>query len=495
VQSVERAASPTDRTAHRVWAAAALLLLAGYCLSRYRDALLSFFFLDDFWLLHDAAALQWHSPLDAIQLLRPTHVGFQLYRPLTQYAYFAALGASFGADASAYHAVQILAFTACALLVFGITRRLTGSIQAGLAAGLIYAATPGLAVAVFWMAAFTMLGTALVVFLMLWAWLCIDRPRRRVAACTVLQAIGLLASEHAVVGPALLALLAWYAPRGEPWQRRLRLLLAPAAVVAVYLLIKLWYFAAVQRPAGPYAPTANIGLWLMDAGHYALGAINLVKQHRPPAGPVSLLVGVLLVVLLAVATWRARRHNGRWRLLAVGVAVFLVAIVPVLALPWHAYDYFVGIAALGVALAVLGLCQVLGRRAWASLALAIALVLVLYDAVTGQAAARDDPAFRLILSGGAASARWIAGVRWVRAPRLQYVTVRSDPVTEAVFGMGHAELVFPGMPRRVELFPAHTRPPKSPGKVVLYRPVDTRALDRGLPGWDERWAWLRGLGR
>jgi hypothetical protein len=189
--------------AERLAAAAAAVFIAVYCVARYRDAMLSFFFLDDFWLLRDVSALRRSSPLDLAQVFRPTHVGFQLYRPLTQTGYFALLWSVFGCDASGYHAVQLLAFACTALLVFGIARRLTDSIQAGLGASLIYATAPGHAVSAFWIAAFTMTGTALVVLLMLWAWVRIDSPRRRVAVCTVLQIIGLLASEHAVVGPIL----------------------------------------------------------------------------------------------------------------------------------------------------------------------------------------------------------------------------------------------------------------------------------------------------
>src|SRR6185369_6661218 len=142
-------------------AAAAVVLLAVYSVARYRDALLSFFFLDDFWLLRTGAEFPWGSLFGFAQVFRPTHVGFQLYRPLTQTGYFALLWPLCGTDATGYHAVQLLAFVAAVLLVFAIARRLTGSVAGATGAGLIYATAPGHAVAVFWLAAFTMIGTAL----------------------------------------------------------------------------------------------------------------------------------------------------------------------------------------------------------------------------------------------------------------------------------------------------------------------------------------------
>jgi 4-amino-4-deoxy-L-arabinose transferase-like glycosyltransferase len=483
-------------------AAAALLALAAYCIARYRDALLAFFFLDDFWLLRDAAAFHAaafprDAPLDLVRLLHPTHAGFGLYRPVTQSVYFAALWPHFGCDATPYHAVQLLAFTANALLVFGIARRLTGSMAAALAAGLIYATTPGHITAVFWLAAFTMTGTALVVLAMLWCWLRIETPWWRAVVCTVLQAIGLLASEHAVTGPGLLALMAWGAPRGEPWRRRLRLLLPSIGMVVAYVAIKLWYLTTTDNAvARPYVPTLNLGFWLMDAGEYLLGAINVVMLQRPERGSTAFTVGILLVALLAVAAWRSRHGRRGWQVLAIGIGVFLVALLPVLPLPWHFYDYFVGIAALGVALAILGVCQLLGGRFWSGAALALAAGLVLFDVISGQAAPRSDRTYRLAVGGAASAVRWITAVQATHAPRVRQVTVPANDTTQSVFGLGKAETVFPSMPRLVSLHPPYTRPPKrSLGPVVVHGPAAVWVLSRDLPCWTDRWDWLRDLAR
>lgn len=477
------------------------MLVAGYCIVQYRDALLSFFFLDDFWSLREAAAMTWDTPLDdLVRVFKPTHVGFLMYRPLTQRGYFALLRALFGCDASGYHAVQLLAFTWCALLVFGIARRLTDSIRAGLAASLIYAAAPGHALTVFWIAIFTMMGPALVVLLMVWAWLRIATPVWRVAVCTTLQVIGLLAGEHAVCGPILLALVAWRSSRREPWRRQALLLLPSFALVGAYVLLKVWYLTAVSTPYRAYIPSHNPVQWLMNAGHYALGSLNILKlQRSAEPGSASLVVGAALVLLMIAAAWRAQQSRAGWRLLAIGLAVFLVALVPVVVLPAHFYDYYVGIAALGVGLAVVAACQLVAPRAWRSLALASAAGLILFDIVTGQRAAREDPIFLLCIGGGRNGAAWVEAVAAVSdEPGLLDVAVPRDGTTNSVFGFGRAERVFPGMPPRVSLFRPTSVPAQGTGRVIVSAPAPSAAQTgpiEHLPCWDARWKWLRQIAR
>jgi hypothetical protein len=75
--------APTLSARRRRWESlavvAAAVALSAYCIGRYRDAVLSFFFLDDFWLLRDVSGLHWTGPLDVAQVFRPTHAGFKLW--------------------------------------------------------------------------------------------------------------------------------------------------------------------------------------------------------------------------------------------------------------------------------------------------------------------------------------------------------------------------------------------------------------------------------
>src|SRR5262245_7229976 len=131
--------SPFSRTA--LWWAAVVALLT-YCAIRYRGALLCFFFLDDFWVMHDAAEVRLNSPLDVVEFFRFGHSGFTLYRPLTTVAYSYLLQTLFAYDASGHHAFQLLVFLAIVALAMAIIWTLTQSRRATLAAGLLFATAP-----------------------------------------------------------------------------------------------------------------------------------------------------------------------------------------------------------------------------------------------------------------------------------------------------------------------------------------------------------------
>ena len=114
---------------------AAVIALAAFTLIRFREAVLGFYFLDDFWVLRDASLTQINSIGDLQQFFWFGHGGFRLYRPLTTNAYSYFLQALFGFDSSAHHAFQLLVFLCSVLLVVAIVRRLTRSTIAGLSAG------------------------------------------------------------------------------------------------------------------------------------------------------------------------------------------------------------------------------------------------------------------------------------------------------------------------------------------------------------------------
>jgi hypothetical protein len=116
------------------------MALAVLALVRYRGALATFFFLDDFWVMHDAVQVRTDG-LAAV--FRPGHAGFGLYRPLTTVAYSYVLQTLVGYDASAQHAVQLLAYGFLVVVAFGVAYRLTGSIAAAMAAVLMQSTAPG----------------------------------------------------------------------------------------------------------------------------------------------------------------------------------------------------------------------------------------------------------------------------------------------------------------------------------------------------------------
>jgi hypothetical protein len=224
-----------------------------------------------------------------------------------------------------------------------------------------------------------------------------------------------------------------------------------------------------------------------------VNALGLARADAPGEG--GFVLGVALPLVLLVALWQGRRDGAAWRLLGAGVAVFLAALLPVLPLTAHFFDYFVGIAALGVALAVVGAAQLVAPRHWSPLVLALGLAAVGFDVATGQSAARTDPIFKLIDGGEDAAVSWMKAVSLATDAGVREAVVPSNAVTEQVFGIGHAERVFPGLPPLVIVVPAGQPLVRIPGRAVVPANRPGRRLQSDLPGWTARYAWLRAFVR
>lgn len=469
---------------------AVVTALVLYTLSRYRGAILGFFFLDDFWVMRDAARVHVRSVWDLAQFFRPGHAGFQLYRPLSTVVYYHLLHRLFAYDSSGYHAFHLLAFTVNVLLVFAITRRLTQSTSAAFAVGLLYAAVPGQAVGAYWLAAFTVTGTAFAVLLIMWCWLSLESVWR-VTACTLLQMVALLFSEHAVAAPILLAIMASSVYR-EPWRQAARALAPSGVIVGAYLVGKLWYFTRVQPVWGAYALTLDVRTWLQHLGQYAVACVNALTLLNLRES-TCLWIGASLVVLFLFAAWRSYRGGEPWSYMAAGIAVFVVSLAPVFPLRTHYKDHYVSVAALGMGLLVLGLCQLVSRY-WRWLALALALVVVLLDAQTQGRAWRQNQIWQLVVNGSQTTAQWVGAVQHAAAQSAGSVEVLvpHDPMANWIFAIGQAETFFPSMPARVTSFDRQRPPQPREGQVVVRGPSGFRR-GQPLPGWDARWDWLRRL--
>jgi hypothetical protein len=466
------------------------LLLLLYSVARYGDSVLNFFFLDDFWLLWSALKADPQHGGSVSMLLMPSHMGFILYRPLTQVAYFSALRLLFGVDATGYHLVQLLAFAGNSILALAVARRLTASWIRAAAVSLLYAAAPGHAVAVYWMAAFTMVGTAFAIFAaMLW-WLSTDGWVRAVG-CAVLQAIALLCSEHAVVLTLLLALTAVLGGNRASLASSARQLGPAAAVDAAYLIAKLWYFRTVAEPYGAYAIHLSGIEWLHSLGRYGAACLNVAILAGPDSRQLT-ACGTLVVLGAATATAFTLAGYARWRVVALGLGMFIVSLCPVLPLTEHYYDYYVGIAAFGMAVALVGLCDAIDPRWGAPLAAGLALAVIVIDLHTCDRAARDNQALNDVIAGQQVSAELLMSLSATR--RIFGVDaelgIGRSPVAGYALDEGHAHEVFFDPPMHISVIGGHTQSATAAGR--LHRVL--RADPRLQPFWQNPdLQWVRSL--
>ena len=462
--------------------------LAAYSLYRFRDAVLTFFVLDDFWVLRDASRVRIDSLADVQQLFWFGRQGFRLYRPLTTTAYSYLLQSLFGFDPSGHHAFQLLLFTANVLLVVAVVRRLTGSRRAALAAGLTYLLAPGQAVNATWLSAFTVSGTTLWVLLLLWCWLAL-RGRARIVICTLLQVCGLLASEHALVAPLLCAIVGL--ARSERRSEIVATLLPSAILVAAYTIAKLIYLRTAPPSTGAYDLGFSPRSILEQLGRYVCACFNALALQSFDS-TTTFWIGMALVVGLALAILGAVRGSAAARLLAAGIALFGASLAPVLALSSHYYDHYIGTAALGMTIALIGLAQLLTRH-WPWVTVAAALALLSVDLQTDGRAWRKNEIYQLVVQGSIAAASWVEAVQHVAAEHGQdvEVLVPTDRLTNNIFAVAEAETFFPAMPARVrrvrlgeKIQPAAHQAWAQPRSIML---------GQRLPFWAPQRGWLRRL--
>jgi hypothetical protein len=470
---------------------AVALPLAAYAAARYGDTVLSFFFLDDFWLLRAAAGIDRDQGAGVLDVFSPSRTGFMLYRPLTQGAYFYALRKLFGLDAAGYHLAQLVAYVANSVLSFAITRKLTSSWTGATAVAVLYAAAPGHAVAVYWIAAFTMSGTALAVFTTVLWWLSTAGPLRAVG-CAILQGIALLCSEHAVVVPLILGIIAAFGPRRDSRAAIARDAAPAAFVVLAYVAAKAWYFAAVAAPSRGYTLHGDALEWLANVARFAAASLNVLTLAHLTRGQ-SIALGVLIVSGAVGAGTLTAYGRTRWRLAAVGLAIFVVSLLPVLPLTQHYYDYFVGVAALGLAIALVGLCDVISPSWGTGLAAALAVAVVATDVRTCDRAARSNQVLRDVVAGQRAAADLLMSVYMTRelAGSDAELGVGRSPITDYVFDAGRAHEVFFDPPVHISVVGGATRSPAGAGAELI--PV-LRADPRLQPFWlDPDLDWAREL--
>ncbi|MBI1816989.1 MAG: hypothetical protein HYR72_18575 [Deltaproteobacteria bacterium] len=485
------------------------LTLIAVCGFSYADATGAFFHFDDYWVLSDAARVRIDSPLDLVRFFEPGRNGFALYRPLSTLIYFRGLHALFGFDPAGYHAVQILFHCLNAILVYVIGRTVLRSVGLGLVTALVYATAPGHAIAVFWMALFTMTGTAFLYLLSLTSWLCLG-PRFRALVCLPLFVMALLAGEHAVTLPVSLTLTIVLLEGRWPG-RRDWLALAPFyGVAAAYVGVKVYYFAYVFPVSFPdpfqqaaarqaYALSADPVKLLEHLGRYAAFALNVGFPFVDPARPESVARALVLgtvVALAAVAAivvaWPGRDVSYRVRAMAFGLVFFPVALAPVLGLVDHLYGYYVGIAGLGLALATVSGLAAAPRLGSFAVAGWVALTLIVHATVTWRSV-REQGDFGFLRAYSVSAARWLYTVERLAQdhPDMTELFVTRNSLTSALFDdTGTYRLFLPGLQVSVQTVEEVSSVEPSLGRRTLIAPY-VFPPGQPWPGSRPQWDWLR----
>ena len=333
-----------------------------FCLAVHSMALKTWFSGDDFaWLGLPALLRETHDWRDV--LFGPRAQG--TVRVLSERAYFLIFSWLFGLNAIPFRIWAFLTQFANLTLMGAITRRVTGSVAAGVAGAVLWSACSGLATPMHWSSAYNEICCAFFMLLAFWLLLrFLDTGLERYWKWQwVAYLLGFGALELMVMYPAVAALYTWLFARAR--FRRTLWLFLPAIAFTV------WHVRFVPKAPDPqYAmhfDTDMVGT-LLRYWAFATGAWRPEQVDWRP-----LWLGV--AVASAVATGAVFLIIRRGRLAVWCVGWFVLVLLPLLPLSEHFSDYYVTIPAIGLAI-LGGWAVALYPRAAGALALAYLVVSV-----------------------------------------------------------------------------------------------------------------------
>jgi hypothetical protein len=424
-----------------------LLLLAVYW-----PAVTSWFFQDDFgWLnLHRDV----HSAPDlARALFAPKAHGNM--RPLGENAYWLVLPAIFGADPLPLHMVTFLTQAAGLLLVGGIVARLTKSALGAFAAQILWIANTGLAPALGWSSIYNQVLSGFFFLLAFYFLVRYAQSGERLDWGMQWMAfvLGLGALEINVVYPALACVYALLIAR-----HIIRKVL-PMFAVSV-LAVWVHFHFAPPTASGPYAP-------VLDGRIFP----TLWTYWRWGLGPMPLWLTLLLTAAVCLQIVSSIRRRSYTPLL--GVAWFLIPLLPYLPLPDHKMDYYLAVPAIG--LAILGAAALAGP--WRIAAAVCALVYL------GASLPKSITVARWGHARGGRMQNLVLGVEEVRQAAPRKIIMLEGIDTDTFFS-GVADLPFRALEiPHVYLAPAEFANIQAPrdllSKYILPPALARRALDAG----------------
>jgi len=287
--------------------------------------------------------------------------------------------------------------------------------------------------------------------------------------------------------------------KGSGWRRNARELAPFYGIGGLYIAAKAYYLrhglattfpdprARAYVEAG-YRVNLEPRTILDHIGRYCTFTVDLL-YNRLQSDAAAVVLGAC--VLLAAAGMTAAVLTGRWdgrmvRVAAFGLDLFIIGLVPVLVLPAHVYSYYVGIAALGMALAIVSALHALPWCPRLAPWTAVALLLAVHVGDTAVSV-RGSEEFRFFRSFSDAAAGWLYALRrHAESPGVQEVVLPETKLTDMVFNLGQAHQLFLCADYRLLTVPDVDAVEPKAGRLILSQP---ERAPRGSGG--HAWGWLQ----
>lgn len=251
----------------------------------------------------------------------------ELYIPLTLLSYQIET-AIFGVEPAVYHATNLLLHLLASLCIGLLILRLTKMPLAAVAGTALFALHPLNAEAVLWASArkdvlSSFLSLAGMLAFLRWR---DSEQKKTYVAAVILFLLALLAKVHAVVVFPLLVLIDLYEGRMD--RREMTKTYLPHAVLAAAFVI----IAVVgkARVLGDAGMDTNLLLLIKSAAFYVWGFVwpfsfSILYPQAQPLSVMDIVPGAVVTLLLLAVAVSIRK---RWPLITLGIAWYLIALVP-----------------------------------------------------------------------------------------------------------------------------------------------------------------------
>jgi hypothetical protein len=297
-----------------------------------------------------------------------------LYRPVL-FLWFGVLHSLFGLHPFAYHLATLAVVLLVGFLVWRIAIAV-GLNRGALVAGAVVVLHAAVGYPLSWTAAAsspTSIAFALGAILVL-----LSRPVtiRRAVVAALLLGFGLLTREVVIVAPAVVVVLAWARPGGNPKEAFLRSLPLWIADIGYFALRAV---SGAGNPPGPYH---------QQLGTHALSNFTdlIVKaSDLEGASPQlrTLALTALILFMLGMLVWSLARHE---YVLLAGFVWFVIGTLPVILLVNHSMEaYYVDFGLPGLALAFGAACELAVARLSDRIAIIAGLVILALLGFVGHA--------------------------------------------------------------------------------------------------------------
>lgn len=356
-------------------------LIIAFSLLLFSPALFNFFSSDDWFHLRISQIGNFRDFFSFFSFL-PNQHSAAFYRPLSTQVFFFIFQKLFGLNAWPYYLFVFFVFGLSLWLVYCLAKLVFKNERQFLLALLFYSFSVTHFTRLYFLSAFQEI--LMTVFILLAILTYLKKPSWKTNTLTVLYfVLALLSKETAVVLPLILILFGWFKKRFQ-WKRLIPFFI----ILLLYLYFRFSHFGLVSGDSylWNFSPKKFIntffwyGLWSFGAPELLVDYVSSGFRILPRfftdfplwSKIVLSLIGFALISFITLFAVHFKKISYKRLILFLGI--FILALLPVLFLPWHKFTLELTLAMVGFSFLLAEVC--LNKRSWLT-TLFIVLFLIL----------------------------------------------------------------------------------------------------------------------